>query len=99
MELLQSKLDATDGISTQSESVKRELCAKRENFLDDICKIKIAFNNANSELYKDVPGDKTDLLRDIKTESMMMQEILGVSDLLTKSAMMYTIFSRTWMRR
>ena len=80
IELLQSKLAATDGISTQSEHGKRELCAKREIFLDDLCKIKVAFNKANSELYKDVPGDETDLLRDIKIESTKMQKMLDLLD-------------------
>ena len=52
---------------TQPEQVQRELCSKRDIFLEDLGKVKVAYNKAKSELYKEASEeDHEDIDRAVK---------------------------------
>lgn len=53
LDFLVVKLSEADDVDNMSDNVKREVCAKRLVFQEDMFKIKMAFNKAKADIYKE----------------------------------------------
>ena len=73
-DFLQVKLEECDGLENKPDNVKRDVCAKRLLFLEDMFKIKMDFGKTKVEIYKET--FETEIVTEIESDIKKLSEKL-----------------------
>ena len=69
-EFLLAKLSETDNVESKADNIKRDMCSKRTEFIEEMFKIKVEFNKTKVEIYKETFEESTDKLVKIDIENL-----------------------------